>query len=59
MVLAMRANHFLRPSGFDGPVSRNDVVVAATDPAKRAVVAVNVRHPEGTARLVGGAVYDD
>lgn len=59
MVLAMRANHFLRPSGFDGPVCRNDVVVAATDPAKRAVVAVNVRHPKGTARLVGGAVNDD
>ena len=59
VVLAMRPGHFFRPAGFDCPVRRDDVVVSAAYPAKGTVVAVDVRHSQGTARPVGGTVHDN
>lgn len=59
VVLAMRPNHFVRSSRFDAAVRGNHVVVSTAYPAERTMIAVDVRHPQGTARLVGGAVYDD
>ncbi len=59
MVSAMRPCHLFRSSNLDGPVRGNDIVVSATCPTVGTVVAVDVRHAEGTARPVGVAVHDD
>ena len=59
MVLAMCAHHLLRSSRLDSAVRRDHIVITAADPAERAMIAVDVRHAEGTARPVGGAVHDD
>lgn len=59
MVSAVRADNSLRPSNLDSAVSRNHIVITATLPSQAAMIAVDVRHPQGTARLVGGAVHDN
>ena len=59
MVLAMCPHHLLWPTRLNGAVCRNHVVVAATLPTERTMIAINVRHSQGTARLVGGAVHDN
>ena len=59
MVLAMRSHHLFRPSRLNGAVGRNHIVVAAAYPSQRTMIAVDVRHPQGTARPVGGAVHDN
>ena len=59
MVLAVRPHHLLRPTRLNGAVRRNHVVVAASLPTERTMIAINVRHSQGTARLVGGAVHDN
>lgn len=59
MVLAVRPNHFFRSSRLDSPVRRNYVVVAAAHPTERTVIAVDIRHPKGTARPIGGAVHNN
>ena len=43
---------------LNGAVSRNHVVVAAALPTQRTKIAVDVRHPKGTARPIGGAMHD-
>ena len=59
MVLAMRSHHLLWPPCLNGAVRRNHVVVAAALPTEAAMIAVDVRHPKGTARPVGGAMHDN
>ena len=59
MALAVSPGHFFGSAGFDSPVRRDDVVIAASYPTERTMIAVNVCHPKGTARLVGGAVHDN
>ena len=59
MVLAVRPHHLLRPARLNGAVNRNHVVVAAAYPTKRTMIAVDVRHPKGTARPVGGAMNNN
>ena len=59
MVLAVRPHHLLWPTRLNGAVRRNHVVVAASLPAERTMIAINVRHSQGTARPVGGAVHDN
>ena len=51
MVLAMRPDFHLVPSRLDGSVRGNHVMVATALPAQRAVIAVDVRGAEATARL--------
>ena len=55
MVFAMRPHHLFRPPRLNGAVGRNHIVVAAAYPSQRTMIAVDVRHPQGTARPVGGA----
>lgn len=59
MILAMCSHHLFRSARFDGPIGRNHVVVSATQPTEGTMIAVDVRHPKDTARLIGGAVYDN
>ena len=59
MVLAMCPDHFFGPARFNSPVRRNDVMVTAAYPAQRAVVAVDVCHPKGTACPIGRTVHDN
>ena len=59
MVLAVRPHHPLWPTRLNGAVRRNHIVVAAPLPSQRTMIAVDVRHPQGTARPVGGAVHDN
>ena len=59
MVLAVRPHHLFRPTRLNGAVGRNHIVVAAAYPSQRTMIAVDVRHPQGTARPVGGAVHDN
>ena len=59
MVLAMRPHHLLRSTCLNGAVRRNHVVVAAALPTQPTMIAVDVRHPKGTARPVGGAMHDN
>ena len=59
MVLAMRSGFDFIPTRFDGSVCRNHIVIPTTFPSQRAMITVDVREAEGTARLVGGTVYDD
>lgn len=59
MTLAMRPGHFIRPARFDGAICRNDIMITTAQPAAQAMTAVNIRHPQGTARPVGGAVHDN
>ena len=59
MVLAVRPHHLLRSASLNGAVSRNHVVVAAAYPTQRTMIAVDVRHSQGTARPIGGAVHDN
>ena len=55
----MGADPFHRTSFLNGAVRRDDEVIPAAFPAERAVIAVDVRQAQGTARLVGGAVHDN
>lgn len=59
MVFAMRPHHLFRPSHLNGTIGRNHIVVAAAYPSQRTMIAVDVRHPQGTARPIGGAVHDN
>lgn len=59
MARAVRSHHFFGSASFDGPVRGNHIVVATTYPAERTMVAIDVCHSKGTARLVGGAVHDN
>ena len=59
MVLAMRPHHLFRPSRLNGTIGRNNIVVAAPLPSQGTMIAVDVRHPQGTARPVGGTVHDN
>ena len=59
VVLAMSTSHLLRSPMFNSPVGRNDIMIPATNPTKRTMIPVNVRHSNGTARPIGGAVHDD
>ena len=59
MVFAMRPHHLFRPSHLNGTIGRNHIVVAASLPTERTMIAINVRHSQGTARLIGGAVHDN
>ena len=59
MVFAMRPHHLFRPTRLNGAVGRNHIVVAAAYPSQRTMIAVDVRHPEGTARRVGGTVHNN
>ena len=59
MVPAVRPHHLLRSAHLNGAVGRYHVVVTATLPSQLTMIAVNVRHPQGTARPVGGAVHND
>lgn len=59
MVTAMRTDDSLRSSDLDSPVSRDDIMIPTPLPTKAAMIAVYVRHSQGTARLVGGAVHDN
>ena len=59
MVLAMCPDHFFGPARFNSPVRGNDVMITAAYPAQRAVVAVDVCHPKGTARPIGRTVHDN
>ena len=59
MVLAMRSDFDFIPTRFDGSVCRNHIVIPTTFPSQRAMITVDVREAEGTARLVGGTVHDN
>ena len=59
MMLAMRSYHLFRPTRLNGAIRRNHVVVAASLPTERTMIAVDVRHSQGTARLISGAVHDN
>ena len=59
MVLAMRPYPLLRSARFNRPVRRNHVVITATAPTQRPMIAVDVLQAEGTARPVGGAVHNN
>ena len=57
MVLAVRSHHFFGTAGFDGSICGNHIMIATTYPTERAMIAIDIRHPKGTARPVGGAVH--
>ena len=59
VVLAVGTLHFLRPTHFNRPVRRNDIVIPTSLLSEGTVVAVNVRHSKGTALAVSGAVHND
>ena len=59
VVLAVGTHLFLRPAQLNRPVSGNDIMIPASLPAQRPVVAVNVRHADSTPRPVGGAMHDN
>ena len=57
MISAMRPDLFLRTSTLNSAVSRNHIVISTPLPAQRAVVAVDIRHSDSAARLIGGAMH--
>ena len=59
MVLAMRSDALFRSSTLDGTVSRNHIVIPTASPTERTVVAVNIRHSQCAARLIGGAMHNN
>ncbi len=59
MVLAVRPHHFLWSSRLNGAVRRDNIMISTSAPSERTMIAVDVRHPKGTARPVGGAVHDN
>lgn len=59
VVPTMRFYHFFRSAGFDRPIRRDHVMVAATHSAEGTVIVLDVRHPKCTARLVGGTVHNN
>lgn len=59
MVLAMRPDSLLWSSTLDGTVSRNHIVIPTASPTERTVVAVNIRHSQCAARLIGGAMHNN
>ena len=59
MVFAVRPHPLLRPTHLNGTIGRNHIVVAAAYPSQRTMIAVDVRHPQGTARPVCGAMHDN
>ena len=59
MVLAVRPHHLFRPPHLNGAVRRNHIVVAAPLPSSGTMIAVDVRHPQGASRPVGGAMHDN
>ena len=59
MVFAVRSHHLLRSARLNGAVRRNHIVVATAYPTQRTMIAVDVRHPQGTARPISGAMHDN
>ena len=59
VVLAVCPYHFFGSARFDGSVYRNHIVVPTAFPTQRAVITVNVRKVEGTARPIGGTVQNN
>ena len=59
MVLAMRSNLRLWSSTLNGTVNRNHIVIPTASPTERTVVAVNIRHSQCAARLIGGAMHNN
>ena len=59
MVLAMRSDLRLWSPTLDGTVSRNHIVIPTASPTERTMVAVNVRHSQCAARLIGGAMHNN
>ena len=50
---------FLRPPHLNRAIGRNHIMVATAFPAQRSVVAIYIRHSEGTARPIGRAMHND
>ena len=59
MISTMRTNALLRSSTFDGPVGRNHIMIPTPLPSQWAVIAVNIRHSQCAARLIGGAMHNN
>ena len=59
VVLAVSTYHLLRSPLLYRPVCGNHIVVSATLPAEGAMIAVNVRHADGTPRPISGAMHDN
>ena len=59
VVLAVSTHHLLRSSLLNRPVCGNHIMIPAPLPAERAMIAVDVRHTNGTARPICGAMYDN
>ena len=59
VVLAVGTDFLFGAPRLDGAIRWNDIVVAAAAPSEQAMIAVDVRHPQRTARPVGGAMHDN
>ena len=59
VVLAVSTHHLLRSSLLNCPVRGNHIMVSASLPAEGAMIAVDVRHPDGTARPICRAMHDN
>ena len=59
VVLAVGTDLLFWSPHLNTAVNRNDIVVSASAPSEGTMIAVDVRHPKGTARPVGGAVHDN
>ena len=53
MISTMRSNALLRSSSLDDPVGRNHIVIPTASPTERTMIAVNIRHSQCAARLIG------
>ena len=59
VVFAMSALHFLWSPRFNCPVNGNDIMIPAAEPTEGTMVAVDVRHPQCAALLIGRAMHDN
>lgn len=59
VVLAVSTLHILWSPLLNSPVNRNDIMIPASVPTKRAMIPINVRHSKGTALAVSGAVHNN
>ena len=59
MVLAVGALLFLGSSLFNRPVGRNDIVVSTSLPSEGTMIAVDIRHSQCAALLIGRAMHDN
>ena len=59
MISTMRSNALLRSSSLDDPVGRNHIVIPTASPTERTMIAVNIRHSQCAARLIGGAMHNN